>query len=125
MNNLASLLKALGSLEEALELHREVLAKERQVLGVQHHSTLTSMNNLASTLQEMGQPEEAEILFRECLASLHSTAGNTHEDNGGQHPRGHHRLHEQPSLLASGKGSVTGSRASVSRKHAGAPREAG
>ncbi|CAE7228553.1 klc-2, partial [Symbiodinium microadriaticum] len=67
MNNLAFLLKARGSYEEADPLYRKVLEIRhgRARLGDSHPDTMNSMYGLASLLRLMGQLEEAEQLFRE------------------------------------------------------------
>jgi Flp pilus assembly protein TadD len=59
-NNLATVLRDLGRLEEAEVEHRAVLEIRRRVLGEEHPDTLTSRNNLASVLNGLGRLEEAE-----------------------------------------------------------------
>ena len=55
VHNLASLLKALGKLDEAEPLYRWALEARERTLGKEHPDTLTSVNNLALLLQDMGK----------------------------------------------------------------------
>ena len=56
-----------GKLEEAERLHRDVLNRQREVLGEMHPNTLASSNNLAECLRAQGKLEEAELLHRDVL----------------------------------------------------------
>jgi len=55
MNNLAVTRHALGDLDGARELHEQVLAGRRRVLGDHHPDTLMSRNNLAAVRRELGE----------------------------------------------------------------------
>lgn len=49
----------LGRYEESENLHREVLARRKQVLGGEHHDTLESLRSLHEPLAQLGRPEAA------------------------------------------------------------------
>ena len=51
---LASLLKALGKLQEAEPLYRRALLRMEEVLGPAHHDTLNLLINLAVLLKAQG-----------------------------------------------------------------------
>ena len=80
LNNLASLLKDQGKLDEAEPLYSEALAAKREVLGERHPDTLAGMNKLASLLRSQGKLDEAEPLYREALAAMMEVLGERHPD---------------------------------------------
>jgi tetratricopeptide (TPR) repeat protein len=63
-DNLASVLRDLGRLEEAETEHRTVLEISQRVLGAKHPTTLISRDNLATVLRDLGRLEEAETEHR-------------------------------------------------------------
>jgi non-specific serine/threonine protein kinase/serine/threonine-protein kinase len=52
---------------EAEKLQRELIQRERRVLGAEDTQTLRSTNRLAGTLLELGRNAEAETLYRQVL----------------------------------------------------------
>ena len=52
----------LGYLDEALQLHREVLEKRLACLGIRHHLTLASQYNVAVAYQNTGNLDQAEYV---------------------------------------------------------------
>jgi len=78
MNNLASVLQEQGQWQEAEQMHREVLAVQRRVLGLEHPDTLASMKNLATVLRDQGQWQEAEQMHREVLELVSTVLGSEH-----------------------------------------------
>jgi Tetratricopeptide repeat len=56
-NNLATVRRALGDLDDARELLERALAGYRRVLGENHPATLTAMNNLAEVRREIEELE--------------------------------------------------------------------
>ena len=77
-NNLARVLRRLGRLKDAEEVHRAVMHTRMQVLGPDHPDTLTSQHNLANDLRDLGQPEEAG--YRDVLAARTRVLGPDHPD---------------------------------------------
>ncbi|MGH4008942.1 MAG: tetratricopeptide repeat protein, partial [Pseudonocardiaceae bacterium] len=77
-NNLASVLRGLGRLEEAETEHRAVLQIRRRVLGEEHPDTLSNRNNLASVLGDLGRLEEAETEHRAVLQIQQRVLGEEH-----------------------------------------------
>ena len=67
MNSLGNVLRNLGELEEARQLHEEALETKRRVLGPDHPHTLGTMWNLAFVLVEQGELEEARKLYELAL----------------------------------------------------------
>ena len=81
VNNLASLLRALGGearLEEAETLLRESLAGKQQLLGPRHPETLIGVNQLGLLLQARARPSEAEPLMREAMQGRREVLGPRH-----------------------------------------------
>ena len=71
--SLATLRDAQGRLDEAVQLHREVLEKRLSVLEDSNLGVARSRSALASSLHHRGKPEdllEAEGLFRTALESF-------------------------------------------------------
>jgi serine/threonine protein kinase/tetratricopeptide (TPR) repeat protein len=68
----------LGADQEAEEVLRDVLLRERRVLGDQHPSTIGSINRLARLLEVTGREHEAESLYREALSHRRTILGDDH-----------------------------------------------
>jgi len=67
MNNLASVLNALGKPDEAEPLHRDALAMRKRLFRDDHLALVVSLSNLAVVLQARGKRAEAEPLLRDAL----------------------------------------------------------
>lgn len=67
MGDLATTLSEEGHLAEAERMQREVLEKQKRLLGPEAHYTLASMDNLASILVDEGRLAEAEKLEEQTL----------------------------------------------------------
>lgn len=84
-NNIASLLKEQGKLDEAEPLCQQAVAMSRSKLGNDHHITITSLSNLATLYTQQGQLGdeaklgEAELLCREALDVCQRKWGTDHE----------------------------------------------
>ncbi|MEU9529655.1 MULTISPECIES: tetratricopeptide repeat protein [Streptomyces] len=79
-NHLASALGGLGEHQQAVDLHRQVLADRERILGSDHPDTLTSRNNLADALSALGEYQEALDLHRQTLADHERILGSDHPD---------------------------------------------
>ena len=80
LNNLGSVLHALGRLDEVEPLFRQSLEIQRKALGPEHADVGTSLNNLGMLLQDLGRLDEAELLCRECLEIERKTLGPEHPE---------------------------------------------
>lgn len=65
--NLATVLNAAGESEKALELLFSIYAKEKEILGISHRSTLLTSQSLALSLANLNRHEEAIKIARETL----------------------------------------------------------
>jgi tetratricopeptide (TPR) repeat protein len=79
-SELAALLRALGKLEEALQLQREVHPLSTLMLGAEHPTTIWSKSELAKTLCALDRLEEAIPLQREVVADNMCLFGNEGPD---------------------------------------------
>lgn len=80
MNNLGWMLKATGGdLVECLTVLRTALQMQRELIGIEHPDTLTSMNKLALILQDQGNASEAAELCSEALVARRAVLGNRHQ----------------------------------------------
>lgn len=75
LNNLGSVLFALGRLAQAEETLRDALRRKQRSLGSSHRSTLTTAMWVATLLLARGELEEAEPLLRSTLATQRQTLG--------------------------------------------------
>ena len=75
MNQVATMLREQGRLEEAEVVFRRGLAGNERVLGVDHPRTLISINNLGVLLKDQGKLEEAEVLYRRDLEGSERVLG--------------------------------------------------
>ena len=78
VNNLGSLLRDQGRLDEARPLYEEALLGRRATLGEAHLDTLASGNNLADLLFAQGRLEEALLMLEQVLAGYKVTLGECH-----------------------------------------------
>jgi hypothetical protein len=78
--NLAETLLALGELEEAERIQREILEEERRVLGVHNPFVLLGMNNLAVIVGQRNNVVEQESLLREALKLREEISGVEHPE---------------------------------------------
>ncbi|KAE8372665.1 violaceus kinesin [Aspergillus bertholletiae] len=69
-----------GRWKEAEELEVQVLQLRKQVLGLEHPYTLTTMNNLASIYSNQGRWKEAEELWVQVLQLDKQVLGPEHPD---------------------------------------------
>ena len=79
-NNLAIAYQSAGRLDEAIDLHEQVLADRERVLGPDHPHTLTSRSNLAIAYRSAGKLDEATDLHERALADRERTLGPDHPD---------------------------------------------
>jgi len=63
-----------------MPLHHEALQGRREVLGIKHPDTLTSMYNLADLLEAQGDLTGAMPLYHEALQGRREVLGDTHPD---------------------------------------------
>ena len=80
VNNLATLLKTMGRLEEAEPLYRRVLELKEANIGTDHSSITTPVRNLATLLKALDRLEEAEPLYRRLLYLKEANHGADHPE---------------------------------------------
>ncbi|CAG7847041.1 SubName: Full=Uncharacterized protein {ECO:0000313/EMBL:CCA68224.1} [Serendipita indica DSM 11827] len=80
MGKLALDLLRCHRLQEAEEMHREVLRLRLKIFGGRHLDTIKAMNGLSISLNSRGQLEEAEKLQKEALALQLELLGGRHLD---------------------------------------------
>ncbi|KAG8818906.1 hypothetical protein FRC18_012275 [Serendipita sp. 400] len=71
---------SLGKVQEALQLDKEVLQKQKQLFGPDHLDTLMAMNNLAGSYQSLGRVQEALPLQEEVFQKRKQLLGPDHLD---------------------------------------------
>ncbi|CAE7308934.1 klc-2, partial [Symbiodinium sp. CCMP2456] len=79
-HNLARSLSDLGRHAEALDMLREVLADQQQVLEATHPDTLLTQSYLALVLSRFGRHAEALDVQREVLSARQEVLGDAHPD---------------------------------------------
>eukprot|EP00439_Symbiodinium_sp_Y106_P081519 s43_g20.t1 len=79
-HNLARSLSDLGRHAEALDMLREVLADQQQVLEATHPDTLLTQSYLALVLSRFGRHAEALDVQREVLSARQDVLGDAHPD---------------------------------------------
>lgn len=75
-SNEAVALEAIGELDEAERIAREVLETQRRAFGDAHDDTLSSASNLGNMLVRTGHHDEAEAILREALSTLIAARGD-------------------------------------------------
>ena len=80
LQTIASTLRELGLLEQAVAPQAEALALRRSVLSADHLSTLVSISNMGNLLQAQGKLSEAEPYVREALEKRRRLLGEEHPD---------------------------------------------
>jgi tetratricopeptide (TPR) repeat protein len=88
VNNVGSVLKALGRREEALAWFERAVADGEKVLRENHPILATFLNNVAMMRQENGELAEARRLLERAVAIDTASYGPHHTSVG----RDHHRL---------------------------------
>ena len=78
-NNVATLQRELGKLDESLTNNQAALALRKRVLPQKHPDIAYSQNNLAIVLQRQGNLESAEELHRAALALQQEALGPRHQ----------------------------------------------
>ena len=78
-SNIASTYQALGRIEEALNLYRDVYSAELKLFGRQNRQTLSSANNYAMTLLDLRRFEEAKKVLRKVTPVARRILGTEHE----------------------------------------------
>jgi len=72
MNNLASLYRAQGETESAIDLYRQALDAQARALGRDHRDTIITMENLIHLHRELGQAREAAAVHAEIIGDIHA-----------------------------------------------------
>ena len=78
-SNLASTYAALGRLEAALRLKRDVYSGRLKLNGEEHGDTLIAANNYAVSLRDVQRFEEARSLLRKTMPVARRVLGNNKE----------------------------------------------
>jgi eukaryotic-like serine/threonine-protein kinase len=71
---------SLGLYDQAAPLLQHAVAARRQLLGVEHPDTLTTLDHLAHNLERQGRYAESDKLAREVLSTRLRTLGPDHPD---------------------------------------------
>lgn len=79
LNNLGSVLRGQGALDEARTAHARALAVAERAMGPEHPSVADALDGLASTLELLADDAGAEPLFLRALAIRERTARETKE----------------------------------------------
>lgn len=74
--NMAAIIRHQGKHDEAMNLQREVLAKETSILGAEHPSTVSTLTELGLTYMEIGPLGRSEQLIAQAV-QLHLKASVT------------------------------------------------
>ena len=69
--------------DEAVDILRPTLERQRAIFGEIHLSTLTTIRSLGSALRDRGDLDEAEALYREALRISRALFGETHPETNG------------------------------------------
>ena len=77
--NLAMSYQALGRLEQALRLKRDVYSGRLKLNGVEHEYTLQAANNYADSLVFLDRFEEAKSVLREVISVVRRVLGENHD----------------------------------------------
>ncbi|MEM9460456.1 MAG: serine/threonine-protein kinase [Myxococcota bacterium] len=77
-NNLGTICRVAGALDEALEHHQRALQRRREVLGDDHPDVGRSLTNIGNVLSAQGRLTEAEDHLRRGLAHAERTLGPEH-----------------------------------------------
>ncbi len=80
LRNIAAYLNFQGQWKDAEKFQLEVVELRKEILGIDHPDTLTSMGNLASTFWNQGRWEEAEELEIQVLETSKTKLGIDHPD---------------------------------------------
>ena len=78
MNNLAFILGVQGKLDEVASLRRQILEKQRQVLGDEHPATISAMGNLTNALSNQSKLNMAPSLRQQILEKQWQVLGDKH-----------------------------------------------
>ncbi|MCA9711119.1 MAG: tetratricopeptide repeat protein, partial [Myxococcales bacterium] len=77
-NNLGTVSRTAGALDEALEHHQRALERRREVLGDDHPDVGRSLTHIGNVLTAQGRLREAEDHLRRGLAQADRTLGPNH-----------------------------------------------
>jgi len=78
--NLANTYGALGRLEEAYSMLRDVYFGHAKLNGEEHEKALVAANNCAASLQCLSRFEEAKSLLRRTMPVARRVLGDSHEN---------------------------------------------
>ena len=78
VNNLGSVLQALGDLEGAKRCYERALKIDEKALGPEHTSVARDVNNLGSVLQDQGDLEGAKSCYERALKIFEKRLGKEH-----------------------------------------------
>ena len=80
LNNQATLHYSLGEYKKAESLFKESLEINKNVLGLEHTNTSTSLNNLGKLYKVIGEYKKAEPLLKKSLEIRKKVLGLDHAD---------------------------------------------
>ena len=79
-NNLARTYSALGRMQDALRMERDVYSGRLKLHGEEQRETLLAANNYASSLVDLQHFEEAKALLRKSIPVARRVLGDSDED---------------------------------------------
>ncbi|CAH0365336.1 unnamed protein product [Pelagomonas calceolata] len=77
--NLASSYRALGRLDEAISMRRDVYSGWLKLEGEESRKTLLAANNYASTLRQLERFKETKVLLRKMMPVARRVLGESHD----------------------------------------------
>src|SRR5262249_16053135 len=82
-NDLGYALFQQARFDEAIEILRPTLARERALFGNLHIATLATMRALGSALRDQGNLDQAEALYRDAVRTARALYGEAHPETEG------------------------------------------
>lgn len=79
VNNLGTLCRDQGKLDEAEKMYQRALAGKEKALGPDHTSTLETVNNFGNLYKDQGKLKEAEEMYQRSL-ELQAAPSAGHKD---------------------------------------------
>ena len=79
-SNLAMTYSALGRVEEALSVRKDVYSGYLNLFGKEHAHTLVAVNNYASTLNNLQRCGEAKSLLRKMIPDARRSVGDSNDN---------------------------------------------
>ncbi|MCJ7444804.1 MAG: tetratricopeptide repeat protein [Methanotrichaceae archaeon] len=79
VNNLGSVLQALGDLQEAKKCYERALKIDENVYGPDNPEVATDVNNLGLVLRDLGDLQEAKKCYERAFEIFRTKLGENHD----------------------------------------------